>query len=33
VLGILLLPRIPQKLFNWLIIILAATASIRMLLS
>jgi uncharacterized membrane protein YfcA len=33
VLGILLLPRIPQRLFNWLIIILAAAASIRMMLS
>jgi len=27
------LPRIAQKLFNWLIIILAAAASIRMMLS
>jgi len=33
VLGILLLPRIPQKLFEWLVIILAAVASIRMMVS
>jgi len=31
--GILLLPRIPQTLFNWLIILLPAAASVRLVLS
>ena len=33
VLGILVLPRIPQKLFEWIVILMTAIASLRLILS